>query len=125
MSPRGYLGIKEAASVWYETFYTQSLLILSHDGKICILRETHDRRLLQFGILLPPFLSNLLLGKPPRLALQHLYLLFERELHLVAHRDQTLRNVLVVLPEQVDREKEVIDVVEDNRVFVRILLFLR
>jgi hypothetical protein len=75
--------------------------------------------------LLSPLLSNLLLGKLSRLTLQHLYLIVERELHLVSHGYEALRNVLIVLPQQVDREEEVVNVVEHNCVFVRILFLLR
>jgi len=81
--------------------------------------------LLQLGILLAPFLRNLLLSKLPCLALQHLDLLVKRKLHLVAHRHETLGNVLVVLSQQIDCKEEVVDVVKDNCLFVRVLLLLR
>lgn len=74
--------------------------------------------LLQLGILLAPFLRNLLLSKFPRLALQHLNLLVKRELHLIAHGYETFGNVLVVLSEQIDGKEEIVDVVEHDRLFV-------
>jgi hypothetical protein len=74
--------------------------------------------------LFPPLLCNLFLAELPRLALQHLNLLVKRELHLVTHGYQALRNVLVVLPQQVDCEEEVIDVVEHDCMFIGVLLLL-
>lgn len=44
---------------------------------------------------------------------------------MVADRDQALGDVLVVLSQEVDCKEEVVDVVEDDCVFVGILLFLR
>lgn len=81
--------------------------------------------LLQLGILLAPFLCDLLFGKLPCLALQHLDFLVKRKLHLVAHGYETLGNVLVVLSQQIDCKEEVVDVVKDNCLFVRVLLLLR
>jgi len=81
--------------------------------------------LLQLSILLAPFLCDLLLSKLPCLALQHLDLLVKRKFHLVAHRYETLGDVLVVLSQQIDCEEEVVDVVKDNCLFIRVLLLLR
>jgi hypothetical protein len=69
--------------------------------------------LLQLRKLLSPLRRNLLLRELPRLASEHLYALFMRKLHLIAHGNQAARNVVVVLPQQVDSEEHVVDVVEN------------
>jgi hypothetical protein len=82
-------------------------------------------RLLQLRILLSPLLSNLFFAEFPRLALQHLDFLFERELHLVTHWYQTSGKMLVVLAQQRDSEHEVVDVVEHKCMLIGVLLLLR
>jgi len=90
---------------------------------VCLGRD--EDRLLQLRILLPPLLRDLLLCEPPGLPLQHLHALLHRHLHLLAHRNQATRQVLVVLAQQCDGQHEVVDVVEDQRVLIRVLLLLR
>jgi hypothetical protein len=92
------------------------------DNSIAIYRNP---RLLQLRILLSPLLSNLFFAELPRLALQHLNLLFKSELHLITHWYQAAGKVLVVLAEQCDGEHEIVDVVEHKCMFVGVLLFLR
>lgn len=82
-------------------------------------------RLLKLRILLAPLLSNLLLAELSCLALQHLDLLFERELHLVTHWYQAACKVLVVFAQQRDSEHEVVDVVEHECMLISVLLLLR
>ena len=81
--------------------------------------------LLQLSILLAPFLCDLLFGKLPCLALQHLNLLVKRKLHLIAHGYKTFGDMLVVLSQQIDRQEEVVDVVKDDCLFIGVLLLLR
>lgn len=80
--------------------------------------------LLLLSKLLSPLLCNFFFCKPSRLALQHLYLLVKREVHLVTHGHQALCNMFIVLPQKVDREEEVVNVVEHYCVFVGVLLLL-
>jgi hypothetical protein len=82
-------------------------------------------RSLQPCILLSPFLCNLLLGELLCLTLQHFHLLLVRKLHLVAHGHQTTREMIIILPQQVDGEEHVVDVVEHEGVLIRVLLLLR
>lgn len=84
-----------------------------------------DSALLQFGILLPPLLRNLLLAKLPCLTLQQCYPLLVCELHLIAHRYQAVSDVIIVLAQQIDRKHHVIDIVENKRMLIRILFLLR
>jgi hypothetical protein len=81
--------------------------------------------LLQLCVLLSPLGSNILLGELPCLALEHSYSLLVGHLHLIAHWYQATCNVIVVLPQQIDCKKHVVNVVEYQSMLVRILLLLR
>jgi hypothetical protein len=74
--------------------------------------------LLQLRILLPPLRRNLFLRELPCLASEHLYALFMRELHLIAHGNQATSNVVVVFPQQIDGKKHVVDVVEHQSMLI-------
>jgi hypothetical protein len=82
-------------------------------------------QLLQLSELLSPLRCNLLFGEFPCLALEHSYSLIMGELHLIAHRYQAACDVVVVLPQQVDGQHHVVDVVEHKRMLIRVLLLLR
>lgn len=81
--------------------------------------------LLQPCVLLSPFCRNVLLGELPRLTLQHRHALFMCELHLLAYRHHAASDVIVILPQKVDSQHHVVDIVEDKGVLIGVLLLLR
>ena len=80
--------------------------------------------LLEPGKLLAPLLRNLLLTKLARLPSQHICPFLNRQLHLLAHRHQTSGQMHVVLGKQGEGDHKVVNVVEDERVLVGVLLLL-
>jgi len=81
--------------------------------------------LLQLCILFSPLLRNLLFGELSCLTLQHRYPLVHGQCHLVTHWHEAFRQVLIILLQQIDGEKHVVDVVEHERMLVGVLLLLR
>jgi hypothetical protein len=81
--------------------------------------------LLQICILLSPLLGDLLLAELSCLALQHGHPLFMCEVHLRTHGNQAASDVIVVLSQQINRKHHIVDVVEHERMLVRVLLLLR
>lgn len=82
-------------------------------------QQLQNLRPLRCANLLPKLklLNNLLLGKPPRMAPQHVHALLVRHGDLLgADGDQTLGEGVVVLHQQTDGDEDVVDVVEDEGV---------
>jgi hypothetical protein len=82
-------------------------------------------QLFQPSKLLAPLLCDLPFRELSCLALEHGYPLIMSKLHLSTHRHQAACDVIVVLPQQVDGQHHVIDVVEHKRVLIGVLLLLR
>jgi hypothetical protein len=82
-------------------------------------------QLLQLSKLLSPLLCDLFFGELPCFTLEHSYSFIMSELHLSTHRHQAPCDVIVVLPQQVDGQHHVVDVIEHKRVLIGVLLFLR
>lgn len=83
--------------------------------------STHTNKQLS---LLAKLDRNLPLTERPRLGTQHLGLFFQRHADLVAHGDEALGEVHVVLHDEADGDHDVVDVLEGECVLAGVLVLL-